>query len=137
GFMVSAAVFAAAKLDLARIVGERTLTVDDLASATASDADALYRVLRLLAAHGIFVEVRERSFANTDSSRLLADELRDFALVFAEDFYAAFNELPRTLRDHTPAFEAFAGKTYYEHLAADREAGARFNRFMASGKDGH
>jgi O-methyltransferase domain len=137
GFIVSAAVYGVAKLDVARILGDRTLTVHELAEATASDADALYRVMRLLASHEIFVETDERSFANTESSRLLGNEYRDFALVFGEDFYAAFAELPRTLRDRRPAFEAFTGKTYYEHLASEPDASARFNRFMASGKENH
>ena len=137
GFMVSAALHAVAKLDVAGILGEARLSVDELAQTTASDADALYRVLRMLAAYGIFVETDDRSFANTDASKLLADEFRDFALVFGEEFYAAFDELPRTLRDHTPAYEAFTGKTFYEHLASDAQASVLFNRFMAGGKERH
>src|SRR5919197_1426056 len=118
GFMVSAAVYVAAKLDVAGVLGDRTLAVDELADATRSDVGALYRVLRRLAAHGIFVEAGDRSFANTESSRLLGGDFRDFALVFGEEFYPAFNELLRTVHDRTPAFEAFAGKSYYEYLAA-------------------
>jgi SAM-dependent methyltransferase len=137
GFMVSAAVYVAAKLDVAGVLGDRTLAVDELADATRSDVDALYRVLRLLAAHGIFVEAGDRSFANTESSRLLGGDFRDFALVFGEEFYPAFNELLRTVHDRTPAFEAFAGKSYYEYLAADPDASTRFNRFMAAGKAIH
>jgi SAM-dependent methyltransferase len=137
GFIVSAAIYVAAKLDVARIIGARTLPIDELSRVTGCDADALYRTLRLLAAHGIFVETDEGSFANTESSALLADRFRDFALVFGEEFYPAFNVLLGTLRDGTPAFEAVAGKTYYEHLASDRDASARFNRFMATGKESH
>ena len=134
GFMVSAAVYAVAKVDVAGVLGDRSLSVDELAAATATDADALYRVLRMLAAHGIFVETDDSAFANTETSRLLAEDFRDFALVFGDEFYPAFNELPRTLRDHTPSFEAYSGTTYYEHLASNRDASSRFNRFMASGK---
>ena len=137
GFMVSAAVYAVTKLDIAGILREGTASVEELAQATGSDVDALYRVLRMLAAHGIFVETDPRAFANTDVSSLLADEFRDFALVFGEEFYAAFDELPRTLRDRTPAFEAFRGKTFYAHLASDPEASEQFNRFMAGGREGH
>jgi O-methyltransferase domain len=93
--------------------------------------------LRLLASYGIFSETAERSFANTEPSRLLADGFRDFALVFGEEFFPALSELPRTIRDRTPAFEAFAGRTSYDYLAGDRDASTRFNRFMASGKGSH
>jgi hypothetical protein len=137
GFMVSEAVYVAAKLDVARLIGDRTVGIDELAAGTGSDADRLYRVLRLLSAHEIFEERDGRSFANSESSRLLVERFRDFALVFGEEFYPAFAELPLTVRDGTPAFEAFAGKTYYEHLAADGGASTRFNRFMASGKEAH
>jgi hypothetical protein len=48
--------------------------VADLASATGSHAGALYRVLRLLASHGIFEEHEHRRFSHTDISRTLRSD---------------------------------------------------------------
>src|SRR5256885_15716379 len=66
GFAVSQALCVAADLKIADLmaVGERS--VDDLAAETGSDANALYRVMRLLAAEGVFRETDARFFELTE-----------------------------------------------------------------------
>jgi hypothetical protein len=136
GFIVSQAVYVAAKLRVADALTEGPRSAHDLAAQTGADPDALYRVLRLLSAHGIFVEHEAGTFANSESSELLRDapgSFRDFALVFGEEFYPAFGGLQRTVETGEPSFDAFFGQAWDDYLAAHPEKSARFNRFMAGG----
>jgi len=56
---VSQAVFVAAKLGIADLLADGPVKVTELASASGcTSSDGLYRVLRLLASHGIFSRAR-------------------------------------------------------------------------------
>jgi SAM-dependent methyltransferase len=137
GFMISQAVYVAAKLGIADRVADAPRTATELAEATGAHEDALYRLLRMLAGHGIFVEHADASFGNSELSELLRDRpgsFRDFALVFGEHFYPAFAETLRTVETGEPAFDAVFGAPWDDHLASHPAASARFNRFMADGK---
>jgi hypothetical protein len=137
GFMLSQAVYVAAKLGIADLVADAPRPASELAAAVGADADALYRLLRLLAGYGIFVE-RDDGFANSELSELLRDRpgsQRDFALVFGEEFYPAFGETLRLVRMGEPSFDAVFGAAWDEYLAQHPEKSTRFNRFMAGGKD--
>lgn len=136
GFMVSQAVYVAAKLGVADLVAERPRSAHELAEAARADPDALFRVLRFLAGYGIFVE-GEEGFANSELSELLRDvpgSQRDFALVFGEEFYPAFGETLRLVETGEPSFDAVFGAAWDDYLGAHPEKSARFNRFMAHGK---
>jgi SAM-dependent methyltransferase len=138
GFLVSQAVYTATKLGIPDLLAGGPRAADDLAEAAGADPDALYRLLRMLAGHGIFVEQADGNFANSDQSELLRDEpgsFRDFALVFGEEFYPAFGGLAGAVESGEPAFDAVFGTDYEGYLTANPEARTRFNRFMAGGKE--
>ena len=137
GFMVSQAVYVAAKLGIADLLADHERAAADLAGEAGVHPDALYRLLRLLAGHGIFVEHADGNFANSAESELLRDapgSFRDFALVFGEDFYPALGQTLQAVTTGEPVFETVFGSSYDDYLAANREASARFNRFMAGDK---
>lgn len=137
GFMLSQAVYVAARLGIADRVADRPRTARELAEDVGADADALYRLLRLLAGYGIFAEEAAEAFANTQASSLLregAGSFREFALIFGEEFYPAFGELLRSVRTGEPAFDAVFGAEWDDYLAAHPEKSTRFNRFMAGDK---
>src|SRR5687767_3190627 len=71
--VVGQALYVAAALGIADLLAEGPRPVEELADATGVDADALARVLRALAAQGIFVEVAPGRFGLTP----IADCLRD------------------------------------------------------------
>jgi SAM-dependent methyltransferase len=133
GFMLSQAVYVAAKLEIADRVAEGPRSADELARKTRADADALYRLLRLLAGHGIFVEREDRSFENSDQSELLREGngFREFALVFGELIFPAWTETLRTVETGQASFPHVFGARWEEHLAANPEANTLFNRFVA------
>ena len=59
-------------------------TNEDLAAASNSDPQALYRALRLLASEGVFVEESERTFRSTPLSETL---LSDASRLLKKSFY--------------------------------------------------
>jgi hypothetical protein len=70
-FWQSRALFVAAKLDIATILGSGSLSVDEIAAEIPASSDALYRLMRLLVAMGIFRELSPRYFANNALSSCL------------------------------------------------------------------
>src|SRR5438046_1813996 len=66
GFMISQALNAAADLNIADRLAAGERSVDDLAAETGCRADALYRIMRVLAAEGIFRETVDRRFELTE-----------------------------------------------------------------------
>jgi O-methyltransferase domain/Dimerisation domain len=138
GFMLSQAVYVAAKLGVADLLAAGPKPVEDLAQETGADEDALYRLLRLLAGYRIFAERDGRAFENTPLSELLREGggFRDFALVFGELIFPAWSRTLHTVETGDPAFVEVFGAPWEEHLAAQPEASALFNRFMAGGPGG-
>ncbi len=84
------AVETAAELGIADLVAEGPRSVDDLAETTGSHAPSLYRLLRALAAHGLFAELGARRFAQTPRSATLTSthprSLRDVARMFGSEW---------------------------------------------------
>ncbi len=64
----------AAELGIADLVHERPRTVAELAEATQTNRDSLFRMLRVLAAFGVFREDRHERFHMTRRARVLLSE---------------------------------------------------------------
>src|SRR5512145_2982651 len=82
-------------------VGDGGATPADIAAQTGFDADALDRMLRLLAAHGVFVRTADGRYTHSAASRLLkTDEpgsLRSYVRTAGMPaFWDRFTELGRT-----------------------------------------
>jgi hypothetical protein len=135
GFMLSQAVYVAAGLGIADRVAAGARPVDELARESGADAEALYRILRLLAGHRIFVEREGRAFANSEVSELLREGggFRDFALVFGRLIYPAWTDTLRVVQTGDPSFPEVFGASWEGFLAANPEENTLFNRFMAGG----
>src|SRR5918992_2493958 len=136
GFVVSQAVHAAAALGIADLLADRRRTAAELAEAVDADPDTLYRLLRLLAGHGIFVEEAGGRFANSPLSELLREvpgSLHALALHAGEFSYPAMGETLHMVRTGEPAFEAVFGAVLGEHLARDPRARDRFDGALAAG----
>src|SRR5262245_9048717 len=84
-------------------IGDAPVTPAEIAAHTGFDADALDRMLRLLAAHGIFVRTADGRYAHSPASRLLkTDEpgsLRSYVRMGGMPaFWDRFTELGLTAR---------------------------------------
>lgn len=108
----------------------------ELAAATSTNAGALYRMLRYLAANGIFAEDDAGSFSNTPMSEFLRTDargsLRDAVRLGWQDVvWETFKHLPHAVRTGEPAFNQAFGADFFDHLAAHPQLGARFDAAMA------
>jgi uncharacterized protein YciI len=129
--------YAAAKLGIADHLAKGPLPVDELARRTDTHPETLYRVLRALAAEGLFDEVEPRTFAVTGLGRLISEDApgsrKYLSIMFAEQTDRAFDHLLDVVRTGKPGAEAAFGKPYWEWLGDDPDAAEVFNRAMSAG----
>lgn len=126
----------AARLGIADLLGNGPLTSDQLADATGSDPDALYRALRVLAVRGILTELSARRFANTPISDLLRTQhpasRREIAVFDAGPWYRAYGALAHTVATGENAFRDVHGVSLFEYLADHPVEARMFDRRMTS-----
>ncbi|OXM61990.1 MULTISPECIES: methyltransferase [Amycolatopsis] len=113
--------------------GPRTAT--EIAAEIGANPDALYRVLRTVAAAGILDESTDGRFALTPLSAGLVDGaengIRDMFL-FASDpmFLRPYENVAHTVRTGEPAFVEVFGMTFYDYIKVNPASGALLDRAM-------
>jgi len=136
GYILSAALQTAVKLDIASHLAAGPRAITELAAATATNVDALYRVLRALAMAGVFQEQDGRRFSNTPVSELLRGDrpgLRDMALWITSPFhFRVYSNALDAVRTGAPAVEKAVGMPVFEYLAREHELSEIFNNAMTS-----
>ncbi|MBE1530520.1 methyltransferase [Actinomadura algeriensis] len=135
GMRVAKVVEVLAELQVADVLAGGALPVADIAAEVGADPDALYRVLRCAASHGVFTEEDERRFGLTPMAELLRTETKDshrdlFRLVAGDLWWRPYGDLLETVRTGRPAAERVFGVPFYDHLRADPDAAALFDRAM-------
>src|SRR5215207_11291718 len=94
GYWISQALYVAAKLGVADLLADGPQPVEELATATQTDARSLRRLLRALASVGVFTEASPGAFALTPLAALLRtgtpDSMRALAIMYAEEQYRAW-----------------------------------------------
>ena len=136
GLMVGHCLTTVANFNVADALGDTPRTAAELAADTGADPEALRRMLRLLAAHGVFACSEDR-FAHTPASQLLrADHPHSMA-----GFVAAWTSpviaehlgyFDYVLRTGKPAPYKVNPGGFFAVLQADPEFGRLFNVAMAS-----
>ena len=136
GFWASRALYTACKLGLADLLKDGPKSVADLASATASHPDSLYRMLRALASIGVFAELDGQHFASTPLAQTLEDRpgtLRYFALAeLGQEHFSAWEEFPHSIRTGGMAFTERFKQPIWEYYAAHAEHAEVFHRAMSN-----
>lgn len=135
GFAVSQALRVIIELGIPDLLASGSRPVEDLAAMTGSDADSLYRVMRLLAPEGVLAEVRHRHFALTDVGAALCSDRpgpRDFIRMINSEPYRAFEDLIYSVRTGRPAFDKVFGSPRFDWLSAHPEQAALFQQAMVA-----
>ena len=135
GYITSAALWIAAKLDVASKLAQGPRPVAELARLCGANEDALYRVLRALSAVGIFAQPQPRTFAlNAAAEALRADapnSFRDMVLWIVDPFhYRVWAEIEHAVRTGEPVVERVTGKKCFEYFESDPEEAHVFNNAM-------
>src|SRR5262245_5091626 len=123
-----------AECGAADAVGDAGATPAEIAAHTGLNADALDRMLRLLAGHGIFVRTEDGRYAHSPASRLLKSDdlgsLRSYVRMGGMPaFWDRFTELGRTAREGQRLNDMAALVDYF---AVHPEEAAIFNAAMVS-----
>ncbi|WP_225587600.1 methyltransferase family protein [Methylomonas fluvii] len=123
-FWQSRALYVAARLDIAGALAGGEASIETLAERVAADADALYRLLRMLAAMGVFEEVADRRFKNNKLSSCLRPDhpnsVRAMVLMHNSPAISRpwFEQLEQGVRSGGVPFESVHGQAFYDYKAA-------------------
>ena len=134
GYCVPRSLHVVADLGVADALDETPRTAAELAREVGADGDALGRVLRLLAAHGVF-EARDGTFAHSPASRLLRSDhprsMRGLARMFGLSLnWKVFGGMEHSIRTGRPAAEEVVPEGFWSYFADHPDANAIFNAAM-------
>jgi hypothetical protein len=136
GKFISKSISLVATLGIADHIDGPT-SAEALAAKTHTSADALYRVLRALAAVGVFVEHPGKQFSLTPISQCLrtndAHSMRAMAAMLNDDWnWTAWSALGHSVATGATAFEHAWGMKVFEYFSKHPDESRRFNEAMTS-----
>ena len=134
GNWAAQAIYAAAGLRIADLLGDGPRPVAGLAADTGTHADALHRLFRALASVGIFVEDGDGRFQLTPLALHLQsdgpDSQRALAIMMGAEFYQTFGNLLSSVRTGEAVVERTFGKPFFQYLTERPERAEIFDAAM-------
>src|SRR4051794_14530909 len=135
GFQISQAIHVASALRVADHLNDGARSASELAALTKSHPDSLYRLLRALAAVGVFREDEGRKFTLTPMGDCLRTDSATPIGAWAEVvgspyFWQAWGHLLHSIQTGENAFQNLNGKDVWQFRAEYPEQGATFDRAM-------
>lgn len=134
GEWISRGIYAAVKLNISDILETGPKSIDELSMIASADTTSLYRLLHLLAGHGIFQEISHGVFANTQASSLLAKNhphsLYSLCLFYGEDIHQAWDALLPSIQTGTPAFQLTFNQPVFQYFKNNPQRAALFQAAM-------
>jgi hypothetical protein len=134
---VSQAIYVAATLRIADLLADGSRASDDIAAATDTNPDALYRLLRALATVGVLREEEGRRFALTPFGEPLRsdapDSIHGWAALMGRPYYwQEWGALLHSVRTGENAARHVHGMSTWEYRAAHPEESEIFDAAMTS-----
>jgi hypothetical protein len=135
GFQITQAIRVASTLRVADHLKDGARSIGELATLTKSHPDSLYRLLRALAAVGVFREEEGRKFRLTPMGDCLrTDSATPFGawaeVVGSPYFWQTWGHLLHSVQTGENAFQDLNGKDVWQFRAEHPEYGAMFDRAM-------
>jgi O-methyltransferase/methyltransferase family protein len=135
GHWVSQMIGIAAQLNIADLLRDGPRPPAELARSTATNADALYRLMRALASLGIFFENTDGTFQHTPLSACLQTDvpgsMRSWArAVTQEHFWNTWPELMYSVQTGGPAYDHKHGEGVFDYFNRNPAAGKVFDEAM-------
>lgn len=134
GLWLAAGISVAAELGLADLLKEKPRTIDELAELTGMHKESLYRIMRMLASHGIFREQRGKKFASTPLAKpLQEDQIKYLILAHVNPrHFQMFGEIMTTVQTGRPVSGEVSGNTLFERIGSNEQKNERFNKAMTN-----
>jgi hypothetical protein len=134
GFWVSRAIVAACELNLAEHLAEGPKGIRELSVLTNTDEENLYRLMRMLAGEGIFVERRDKIFENNRYSKVLIEGEGSMKNLIMHQFCENNQKLFTVFRDVIHTGESYTrkifGKSIFQFLEENPEKNMVYNKAM-------
>ncbi|MDD5579693.1 MAG: methyltransferase [Methylobacter sp.] len=137
-FWQSRVLYVATRLNIASLLGDGRLTADAIAARVLAQPDAIYRLLRMLAAMGVFEEVSPRIFRNNALSAYLRDDnpknvramiLMHNSIEMSKPWY---EQLEQGIRSGIIPFQISHGQELYSYMDNHAEFDSLFSLAMDS-----
>ena len=124
------------EIGVADALGDEPRTPAQLAQSVGANPDALARVLRLLAANGVF-EIHEGKVSHTPASRLLRSDhpqsMRPLARMLGLDVnWDSYRDFAHSVKTGEPSSGKILPKGFWGYFQENPEAGRIFNAAMTS-----
>ena len=137
GFKISQAITLAAMLGVADAIADGVRASDDLADRAGANRQAMYRLLRALAAHGILREDDGRQFALTPMGECLRADagipLAPHARLMGQAHYQqAWAQLRHSVMTGETAFRAVHGQSNWAYRDSHPDQQSLFNAAMSA-----
>ena len=134
GYILSRCLHVVADLGVADVLEETPLTAADIAPLVGANTEALSRVLRLLAAHGVF-QSQEGKYLHSPLSRMLRTDHPHSVRATVRNLgetsnWAAYQELEYSVRTGLPAGDKIYPGGTWAYKADHPEANSIFNQAM-------
>ncbi len=135
GYRTTQALYVAAKLGIADHLVHGPKRAEELAKEVGANSKALFRLMRHLAALGVFTQDESRKFGLAPLGKLLCNDnpesMRYGAIFAGEENYKATGNLLHSVRTGETAFNHLYGKGHFEYMAEHVDASSTFNKAMA------
>jgi SAM-dependent methyltransferase len=134
GYVLSQAVYTAARFDLAGRLAKGPRAAADLAKDCGVLPDRLERLMRMLAGEGVFRRTDDGRYENTPVSDVLRDGaehgVRHLTLMLGEEQYLAWSRFHSCLAKPTTAFDLHFGEPVFAWYGRHEPEARTFNRAM-------
>jgi hypothetical protein len=141
GYLTSRGLHVATELGIADLLQDGPKSIEELARATGAHQPSLYRLLRMLAGHGVFAEEPPRHFRLTPLAAVLQvgvpGSVHDAVQMIGDlagdgSWWTAVGRLRHSVLTGEPGFTAVHGMGFFDYLTQHPEAGVWFNRGLAN-----
>jgi hypothetical protein len=130
----SRAVSVAARLGIADVIGDGSMSYPDIAKETDCDPDAVLRLMQVLVLIGVCARDADGSFRLLElAARLRSDHpqsMRYFCILAGETYNDVWGGLLHTVRTGKSAAPLVLGEPLYRHLENNPEAAAVYDKAM-------
>lgn len=135
GLVISRAIFVLAELGIADHLKDGARSSEELAKATGTHADSLYRLLRFTSGLGFFVEDENRRFALTPLSAALQSDAPEqtrstVQMLAGPTAWKGWGEFLHSVQTGETAMQKAFGQSLFDFLDANPDQSALFNGAM-------
>jgi len=136
GFYVSKAIGVAAGLNIAEYLRNGEKSINELARLSGTHEESLYRLMRMLASQGVFIEKKNRIFCNNNLSKTLLDQPNSMRHMVIHQVnginWKIFGDLKEIVTKGESTFKKHAGMDVFEYMQSDPALNELYNKAMTN-----